>query len=125
MGSSDLECAGQTVGLSAENLRIVLSHLIDNARHHGATRIDLVAEADADRLDLIVQDDGSGISPSNRTRIFDSFFTTRRDVGGTGMGLSIARAMLTAYGGAIALLDNANGAAFRLTIPLASRTGDA
>jgi len=115
---------GQIVRMSAENLRIVLSHLIDNARHHGATRVDLTAEADADWLDLIVRDNGSGISPNNRARIFDSFFTTRRDAGGTGMGLSIARAMLTAHGGAIALLDNRNGAAFRLTIPLVGRIGD-
>lgn len=114
----------RNVGISAENLRIVLCHLIDNAVHHGATRIELHAAAGSDRLDLVVQDNGSGISPNNRARIFDSFFTTRRDAGGTGMGLSIARAMLTAHGGAIALLDGPDGAAFRLSVPLAGRTGD-
>lgn len=110
--------------ISAENLQIVLSHLIDNALHHGATQIDLVARKDVDRLNLIIQDNGSGISPSNRARIFDSFFTTRRDTGGTGMGLSITRAMLTAHGGSIALLDRPNGAAFTLSIPIAGSTGD-
>lgn len=114
----------RNIRISAENLRIILSHLIDNALHHGATQIDLVAEVDTDRLYLVVQDNGSGISPNNRARIFDSFFTTRRDAGGTGMGLSIARAMLTAHGGAIALVDSPNGAAFKLTIPLAGRIGD-
>lgn len=123
----DLQADGDldhSVRISAENLRIVLCHLIDNAVHHGATRIELHAAAGSDRLDLVVQDNGSGISPNNRARIFDSFFTTRRDAGGTGMGLSIARAMLTAHGGAIALLDRPNGAAFRLSVPLADRSGD-
>lgn len=123
----DLQADGdldRSVRISAENLRIVLSHLVDNALLHGATRIDLHAATASDRLDLVVQDNGSGISPNNRARIFDSFFTTRRDAGGTGMGLSIARAMLTAHGGAIALLDNPNGAAFSLSMPLAGRSGD-
>lgn len=115
---------GSIAQISAENLRIVLCHLVDNALHHGATQIGLTAETDGDRLDLLVQDDGSGISPNNRARIFDSFFTTRRDAGGTGMGLSIARAMLTAHGGTIVLADSPNGAAFRLTIPLVGRIGD-
>ena len=50
-----------------------------------------------------VTDNGEGVSPNNRTQIFDSFFTTRRDSGGTGMGLAIVRAMLDAHGGAIRL----------------------
>ncbi len=107
-----------TVRISAENLRIVLSHLVDNALHHGATRIELAAEAHADRLDLALRDNGSGISPNNRARVFDSFFTTRRDAGGTGMGLSITRAMLTAHGGAIDLLDATGGAVFRVSLPI-------
>ncbi|MGO4408384.1 sensor histidine kinase [Bosea sp. RAF48] len=111
----------RAIRISAENLRIILSHLADNALHHGATRIEVTASADEDRLDLVIKDNGSGVSPNNRARIFDHFFTTRRDAGGTGMGLSIVRAMLTAHGGAIALLDNADGAAFRLSFPLVGR----
>lgn len=107
-----------TVRISAENLRIVLSHLVDNALHHGASHIELIAEAYADRLDLVLRDNGSGISPNNRALIFDSFFTTRRDAGGTGMGLSITRAMLTAHGGAIDLLDAPGGTAFRVSVPI-------
>ena len=66
-----------------------------------------------------VADNGEGVSPNNRTQIFDSFFTTRRDSGGTGMGLAIVRAMLDAHGGAIRLLDSEQGTAFELTIPVA------
>ena len=57
--------------------------------------------------------------PTTATQIFDSFFTTRRDSGGTGMGLAIVRAMLDAHGGAIRLLDSERGTAFELTIPVA------
>src|SRR5258708_5932634 len=70
-------------------------------------------------LDIRASDDGEGISANNRTQIFDSFFTTRRDSGGTGMGLAIVRAMLDAHGGAIRLLDIEQGTAFELSIPLA------
>lgn len=100
------------IGMSAENLRIVLSHLADNAERHGATRLSVDAEGQGAFIRLGVRDDGQGISPNNRVRIFDNFFTTRRDSGGTGMGLAIVRAMLEAHGGAISLADSERGAHF-------------
>ncbi|POR52541.1 signal transduction histidine kinase [Bosea psychrotolerans] len=102
------------IRISAENLRIILSHLADNALRHGATELAIVAAVEADRLHLTISDNGSGVSPNNRARIFDSFFTTRRDSGGTGMGLAIVRAMLDAHSGSIELLDPEAGAAFKL-----------
>jgi len=125
--SGDLDAA---MHMSEENLMIVLSNLADNAMRHGATKIDLAAARREPMLQepmlqepmLIVtaRDNGEGVSPNNRSRIFDSFFTTRRDTGGTGMGLAIVRAMLEAHGGAIRLLDSDQGAAFEINIPLAS-----
>ena len=70
-------------------------------------------------LAVKISDNGEGISPNNRTQIFDSFFTTRREQGGTGMGLAIVRAVLEAHGGTIRLADSDSGAAFELTIPVA------
>jgi signal transduction histidine kinase len=115
--SGDVDAA---MHMSEENLMIVLSNLADNALRHGATRIDLAATRQAPMLILTARDNGEGVSPNNRSRIFDSFFTTRRDTGGTGMGLAIVRAMLEAHGGAIRLLDSDGGAAFEVSIPLAS-----
>ena len=66
-----------------------------------------------------VADNGEGVSPNNRARSSTVFFTTRRDSGGTGMGLAIVRAMLDAHGGAIRLLDSEQGTAFELTLPVA------
>jgi signal transduction histidine kinase len=113
--SGDLDAA---VHMSEENLAIVLSNLVDNAMRHGATRIDLVSARQEPMLIVTATDNGEGVSPNNRSRIFDSFFTTRRDTGGTGMGLAIVRAMLDAHGGAIRLLDSERGAAFEISIPL-------
>jgi hypothetical protein len=69
----------------------------------------MAATRQGNSLLVKVSDDGEGVSPNNRTQIFDSFFTTRRDSGGTGMGLAIVRAMLDAHGGAIRLLDSEKG----------------
>jgi len=63
---------------------------------------------------VVVGNNGDAISASNRDRIFDAFFTTRRDSGGTGMGLAIAQAMLRANGGLIRLLPQEQGAAFEI-----------
>jgi signal transduction histidine kinase len=105
--------------ISEENAAIIFSNLADNAMRHGSSRLDISAVRQANRLLVNVTDNGEGVSPNNRTQIFDSFFTTRRDSGGTGMGLAIVRAMLDAHGGAIRLVDSEQGTAFELTIPLA------
>jgi len=115
----------EPVRISPENARIVLSHLADNALRHGARSLAISAHREADRLRVSVRDDGPGISAANRGKVFESFFTTRRDSGGTGMGLSIVRAMLEAHGGSIVLGGSdgaAEGATFVLSIPLAPQS---
>jgi signal transduction histidine kinase len=109
--------------ISDENAAIIFSNLADNAVRHGSTRLDISAGRLENVLKIKVADNGEGVSPNNRAQIFDSFFTTRRDSGGTGMGLAIVRAMLDAHGGAIRLLETGpatgQGTAFELTLPLA------
>jgi signal transduction histidine kinase len=114
--SGDLDAA---MGISEENATIIFSNLADNAMRHGSTKLDLSATLQANRLVMKISDNGEGVSANNRAQIFDSFFTTRRDSGGTGMGLAIVRAMLEAHGGAIRLVDSETGTAFELTIPAA------
>jgi signal transduction histidine kinase len=109
--------------ISEENAAIIFANLADNAARHGSTTLDLSALRQGSLLSVKVGDNGEGVSPNNRAQIFDSFFTTRRDSGGTGMGLAIVRAMLDAHGGAIRLLDSKAGTAFELTIPLADGPG--
>ncbi len=107
------------LSLSRENALIVFTHLVDNAARHGARTVRISAGLDRNFLRIVVADNGSGISDSNRDRIFDAFFTTRRESGGTGMGLGIVRAMLQAHGGSICLLPAQTGTAFEIAI----RTG--
>ena len=98
---------------------IVLSHLADNAMRHKATAIRMEAVDARTTLLLTVSNDGEPISAPNRDRIFDAFFTTRRDQGGTGMGLAIARAVMASHGGSIRLRPTDEGAAFELQFPVA------
>jgi signal transduction histidine kinase len=114
--SSDLDTP---MRISGENATIIFSNLTDNAVRHGSSTLDISAMRQGNLLLVKVIDNGEGVSPNNRTQIFDSFFTTRRDSGGTGMGLAIVRAMLDAHGGAIRLLESEQGTAFELTIPVA------
>ena len=116
-GSGDLDVA---VALSVDDSLILLSHLADNAGRHGAVTLDITATRRPEGLLLTVDDDGSGISSNNKAQVFESFFTTRRESGGTGMGLAIVKAMLEAQGGSIALRDRSSGAGFALSLPPAS-----
>ncbi|MEO0939310.1 MAG: ATP-binding protein [Pseudomonadota bacterium] len=88
------------VPLARADLDVVLEHLAQNAAAHGATQLQLEANGAA----LTVTDNGTGISKGNAARVFDPFFTTRRDSGGTGMGLAIVRMLLGARGGHITLI---------------------
>ncbi len=91
---------GGTLPISAEDLQAVLMQLAQNAAAHRATCLRLKW---ADRV-LQVSDNGNGVAAGNQSRLFDPFFTTTRENGGTGMGLSIARALLGAHGGKIVLV---------------------
>jgi len=120
--SLDIRASGDLdtpMRVSEENATIIFSNLADNAMCHGSSTLDISAAQQGNSLLVKVIDNGEGVSPNNRTQIFDSFFTTRRDSGGTGMGLAIVRAMLDAHGGAVRLVDCEQGTAFELTIPVA------
>ena len=105
-----------TLPLSPESAAIVLENLLDNAARHGARVVTVTTDETANGMAITVADDGSGVSPGNAEKIFDLFFTTRRDSGGTGMGLGIVRAVLAASGGDIALVPGDGGARFRLRL---------
>ncbi len=107
-----------TAQIARDRLAAILTMLADNAARHGATRLAITATAAAGRTLLRIEDDGEGISAANRAKVFEPFFTTRRASGGTGMGLSIARAMLEAHDGTIRLGEGGNGAVFEVELPV-------
>ncbi len=111
--SVTLDGADVTLPMTSDGLTAVLDNLLANATAHGATSVLLRATPTT----LIVADDGPGVSEGNRARIFQPFFTTRRETGGTGMGLAIITALLRATGGTIALEAGDRGATFRIDWP--------
>lgn len=115
-GASDLKLA-----LAPESLLMVLQHLAANAEQHGARDLIVdISATDDTAAKLTITDNGPGISAGNRERVFDPFFTTRRDDGGTGMGLTIVRAMLEAHQSSIRLVETEAGTRFELRLPQAS-----
>ncbi len=104
----------QPLPLAASGLQIVLHQLLDNAQRHGAAHVTLSAQPGI----LIIQDDGPGVSEGNRDRIFSPFFTTARELGGTGMGLTIAANLLGAHGARISLVPSETGARFEVDFPV-------
>ena len=100
-------------------LETVLATLIENARQSGATRLEVTARDDGPAVRIALHDNGPGVPEADRIRIFDPFFTSKREAGGTGLGLPIARALVEGCGGELELADSDAGACFVLTLPVA------
>jgi len=66
---------------------------------------------------LDIEDTGPGIADEHLPKIFDPFFTTRRAEGGVGLGLSIARTIMTSHNGFIELMNIPGGARARVIFP--------
>jgi signal transduction histidine kinase len=112
-----------------ERLQQVFANLLDNAARHsppGGTVL-VTARQDADRCHFEVIDEGDGIPPDQRARVFERFTRGDRDGtrdGGTGLGLAIARWAVEMHGGTVAVLDpperQRSGCRIRVTIPAIS-----
>ena len=119
---------------NADRIRTIVDNLLSNAIKYsprsGRIRIELRAEPAAAVLDVI--DEGPGVDPAERDRIFDSFYQGSAPmdgrIKGSGLGLAIAQDYATAHGGCIEIRDRADGkrgAHFRLTLPLVSEHPEA
>jgi signal transduction histidine kinase len=104
-------------------LHQVVANLLDNAARHSPVggRITVSARIEAGTIVVDVTDEGPGIPPGERTRVFERF--TRgglADHGGTGLGLAIARWVVELHGGTIAVVDpeaGRGGCRIRFSIP--------
>ncbi len=106
------------VKISANALRSVLSNLTDNSLQHGADKVSINIKATESHLKLYFHDNGSGISDANKKRIFTPFFTTKRETGGTGLGLGIIESLLKASNATIKFKESESGALFVITLEL-------
>ena len=95
--------------LAQSGLDVVLGHIVENAEEAGATLVTLDSGENDDNAWLTVADNGPGISQGNAGQVFEPFFTTRRDSGGTGMGLAIVQTLLLAHGCRISLVEPGEG----------------
>jgi two-component system, NtrC family, sensor kinase len=75
------------------------------------------------KIEILVQDTGTGISPENIKKIYDPFFTTKAPGKGTGLGLSVSYGIVQEHGGTISVESKPGvGATFRLELPLVRKT---
>jgi len=104
----------------------VLTNLVLNAIAHGfpakkigSIRIEATRYG-ADQVDVIFADDGAGMSEDIQRRVFEPFFTTRRNQGGTGLGLHIVYNIITRHLGGRVRLESGlgRGTTFRIRLPL-------
>lgn len=112
-----------TVGVGAE-LNQIWMNLIDNALDAVSSegRIEIRAAQELDRVVVRIADNGPGIPAELQTRIFEPFFTTKGVGKGTGLGLDIARRMLTRHNGEIALESAPGRTEFQVRLPIAPGT---
>jgi two-component system OmpR family sensor kinase len=106
-------------------LRQVVDNLLANVRTHtapGTPATIRVSSGDGQAV-VEVDDEGAGLAPAEAARVFERFYradpSRRRDRGGSGLGLSIVEAIMTAHGGTAALTTTpGHGSSFRMTVPL-------
>jgi signal transduction histidine kinase len=104
--------------ISPEILETALSNLMTNSLQHEATRVELDVRQKDHGVILDLQDNGRGIPPANRDKVFTPFFTTNREKGGTGLGLRIVQTMIESHSGKIDLGETSKGTLFTLQFPL-------
>jgi PAS domain S-box-containing protein len=125
----ELDCAGpaQVLG-DADRLDQVLANLLANAIKFTPSggRIEVRLATTPEQATLTVNDDGPGIEPRERARLFDRLFrgedVKRLQVSGAGLGLSIARSIVEAHDGTIEVRSEPRGGAtFEIALPAANR----
>ena len=107
------------VRVERQDLDELIGNLVENAAKYGGGRVFVTVEPAADKVDIIVEDDGTGIPEEERETIFAR--GARLDTGkpGTGLGLAIVRDVAEIYGGSVRLEESEDlgGLLARLTLP--------
>ncbi len=119
----DRDVAGDLPLVAADPilLRHVFINLLDNAARHARSRVSISARAGDRTVALRVRDDGPGIAPAERARIFERFTRVEGNDrrGGSGLGLAIVKGFADAMAMTVAIEDMPEGGAcFRLDLPI-------
>ncbi|MFD8071859.1 sensor histidine kinase [Streptomyces sp. NPDC059718] len=120
----DVEARRYVAGSRGQLARVV-GNLVDNAQRHARAEVTVTVRLRDGLAVLAVGDDGDGVPPAERERIFERFVrlddARSRDEGGAGLGLAIARDVAHRHDGALAVgTAPAGGALFELRLPAAA-----
>ena len=120
----------------AEALRTLLSNLIDNAVRYTPRdgRVDVAVQSEGDRVAVSVRDNGPGIAPADRMRVFDRFYRGQpvgepgengkaASVRGSGLGLAIVKRIADRHGAEITLGEGLDGRGLGVTVRFSRGTG--
>jgi two-component system sensor histidine kinase TctE len=102
-------------------IRELIANLVDNALRYApaATVTVRTARPSPSRVLLVVEDDGPGIPPDERSRVFERFYRIRGTRGdGAGLGLAIVREIASGHGGTVELTDGPGGKGLRVEVHL-------
>jgi signal transduction histidine kinase len=111
---------------SEAQLSRAVRNLVDNARDHAHHRIRVASSVDGTFAVVEVSDDGSGVPPDDRDRVFERFVrldaSRQRHHGGTGLGLAIVAGIAARHGGRARYVEREDarypGAHFQIELPL-------
>ena len=114
--------AGRVVSLDPDVVEQIVGNLIGNVEKYaaGGGRLELISRQDGDSVEIVVADDGPGLPPRERRRIFEPFYRVSSaltaGVAGTGIGLTISRELARLHGGDLRLEPSERGARFLVTL---------
>ncbi len=111
-----------TIAMPGDSFESCINNIVQNSLNHVGPNVSIQIRcyrANRTSMTVKISDDGPGIDPRDRNKVFDAFFTTARNNGGTGLGLSIVKSLLSAYGGTVLLEDSEKGTVITMAIPFA------
>ena len=117
-----LPAASAWTAMGDEVLDTVVSALVANARQHGGPDVRVEVTSGEGAVCVTVSDDGAGVSEANAARVFENFFTTDREGGGTGIGLAIVRTLCASHAGSVTLSRVDGRTRFEVRLPAAAET---
>ena len=108
------------IRLDRDQITQVILNILLNAIHAtepgGQILIEAHLQSDANRLELTISDNGKGIAPENVSKVFDPFFSTKKQ--GTGLGLAVAYSIIEYHHGEMTVESKeGNGSTFRINLP--------
>jgi signal transduction histidine kinase len=103
----------------------VVTNLVENALHHAGTTVQVTLTSEDGHADITVADDGPGVPPSERERIWGRFVRLDDDraraSGGSGLGLALVKELVHAHGGTVSVTGPTQGAGARFVVRLPLR----